>query len=246
MRCNFSKTYNNKCLINDSFLDHLVLALQIYGSDSLNYYLKDDVFTWMVSGTYNNVIPVDFDIELSPTGLMTISYQVDNIPDNYIREIGVRFILFDRFDSLSWDREGYWSYYPPNSLSVDQGRVALKSPIQNRYRQQPGKKWPFDTKSFYYDGTSPEKIEIELTNISKSSKEKVHEYKLTSTHMTKHINVLGNGNITCRIARANENMMLYANNISDYVDLSWGNYQRNLKLSDSFSGELTLSIVDSE
>ena len=57
---------------------------------------------------------------------------------------------------------------------------------------------------------------------------------------------LGNGNITCRIARANGNLMLYVNNLSDYVDLSWGNYQRNLKLPGLFSGEIILTIRDSD
>ena len=177
---------------------------------------------------------------------MKVIYQVDNIPEKYIREIGIRFILFDRFDSLSWDREGYWSYYPSNSLSGDKGRVALKSTIQNHYQQQPKKGWPFDTKSFFYDGTSPEKTEIALTNISRSSKENIYEYKLSSKSGGNAIRILSNGDITCRVAHINENLMLYANNLSDYVDLSWGNYQRNLIQSGSYSGEIKLSILDSK
>ncbi|MFC2123394.1 glycoside hydrolase family 2 TIM barrel-domain containing protein [Bacteroidota bacterium] len=213
--------------------------------NSLQYHIKEGAFNWKMNGTYDDDIAVEFNIDLSATGVINVEYTVGNVPDKYIRELGVRFILFDQFDSLEWNRKGYWSYYPPTSLSSSRGSVALVSTVQNRYRQQPLKDWIFDTKSFYYNGTSHERIDTEMTNISKGSKENIYEYKLSSQQSTKSICVSGNGDITCRIARIGENLILYINNHSDYVDLSWGNYQRNLKLPNSYTGDITLSILNS-
>jgi len=54
---------------------------------------------------------------------------------------------------------------------------------------------------------------------------------------------VGNGDISCRISKTEKGLHLYVNNLTDYVDLSWGNYQRNIKIPGFYSGEVTLRMT---
>jgi len=54
--------------------------------------------------------------------------------------------------------------------------------------------------------------------------------------------VLSNGHHSCRIAKNDGNLILFINNVIDYVDLSWGNYQRNVKIKKEYENDISLKL----
>ena len=135
-------------------------------------------------------------------------------------------------DHLSWLKSGYWSIYPDYHLSRNKGIVSLFPEVLNKYRHQPEKEWCMDNKSFYYHGTSDEKPD-HLVKIASSTKEKVWYYSLL--HMDKPaITAIGIGDISCRLSKKDEMYTVSINHISDYVDLGWGAFQRDIMLEESY------------
>ncbi|MCD6596074.1 MAG: beta-galactosidase, partial [Bacteroidales bacterium] len=90
-----------------------------------------------VKGNSSKLSMIDFEITIEPTGQISTKYKVEKIPSEYIREIGIRFDSDNNIDSLSWERDTYWSYYPTNHLSASKGTVTLYSNISNVYRKAP-------------------------------------------------------------------------------------------------------------
>jgi hypothetical protein len=194
-----------------------------------------------IKGKYSDISSVEFAISISPDGKTETRYQISKIPKEYIREIGIRFEMENEIDSLSWKRDSYWSYYPADQLSVPEGKIALYSEVQSTYRNMPEKEWAADSKSFYYNGTDNELLGENLTNIAKATKEKIQEYNLYKKGQ-KVVSVTGNGDISCRIAKKENRIILFANNKMDYIDLSWGNYQHNILLDKKYSNKVEIII----
>ena len=193
-----------------------------------------------MSGVYNNAISADYKLIVSSKGEIQVEYQIQNIPQENIREIGVTFELEDAYDALSWVRKPYWSYYPENHLSSTRGIVPLYSNTQKQYRTEPKKDWNEDTKSFYYDGIEDEKSN-QLTNIAKSTKENIRKYSLLKNEK-EMISIYGTENVSGRLNKEAEKLYLHANNQIDYVDLSWGNYQKDIVLSKEYSNKVVIKI----
>ncbi len=204
-----------------------------------NYTLKDDKAIVEIRGNYNN-IDTFFILQISTNGNVITKYTFENLPKEYVREIGVRYDIESVFNTLQWERESYWSAYPKNHLSAISGTAQLFTNVSTNYRTAPEKDWELDTKSFYYEGTSNENNES-LTNISKSTKENITEYALLKDNK-KMVSVYGKGSVSCRLAKKENVLKLYLNNIVDYVDLNWGNYQRNITLDGTYSNEVHLKI----
>ena len=202
---------------------------------NLSQHVTENQVLIYLEGTYAESKPVSFTIEINARGAIRSAFRVDQISDAYIREAGIKYLLGDEFDSLSWNRDSYWSSYPKEHLSNPNGTTALYSEYLNRYQKKPLKDWIYDTKSFYYDGTKDESSHKLLTHIARSTKENIYEYRLSREDGI-GLTVLGDGDLGCRIEKDDETITLFVNNRWDYVDLSWGNYQRNIKI-DSIKGE---------
>jgi hypothetical protein len=196
-----------------------------------------------VKGEYSDIPDVEFIIQIGPEGSISINYDINYLPKEYIRELGIKFILDDVADSLSWKRTTYWSVYPTQHLSATEGKVSLYTDIRKLYRHAPGKPWEYDTKSFYYNGIRNE-ADDELTNIARASKENIIEYNL---HMKNGscLSVSGFGSTACRIAKNNRRIELFINDKMDYPDLSWGNYQRDIMLAGPYKGKVKFTFIPS-
>ena len=194
-----------------------------------------------VKGKCRDIPSVAFEMSVSADGKIKAKYKATGIPKEYIREIGVKFELEDVVDSLSWRRDAYWSLYPANYLSAPEGQISLYSHVPQIYRKAPQKEWPFDTKSFYYDGTDDDSTGKRLTFTAKATKENIREYHLYANGR-KLLSVLGDGDVSCRIAKQKDKFILFVNNKMDYVDLGWGNFQRNILLDDSYSDSVVLKM----
>ncbi len=194
-----------------------------------------------VKGKYRDIEGVTFDVAVSPDSRIVTKYHVSGIPDIYIREMGIMFELDDVIDTLSWVRDGYWSYYPEGHLSTFEGKIPLFSPVLNSYRQAPVKEWVSDMKSFYYEGTGNESGGASLTHVAKATKENIRKYKLHSNGRI-ILSVAGKGDIGCRIAMTDGKLQLYVINEMDYIDLSWGNYQRNILLDSIYENQVVIKL----
>ncbi|MDO8971172.1 MAG: hypothetical protein Q7U74_10820, partial [Saprospiraceae bacterium] len=157
----------------------------------------------------------------------------------YLREIGIKFELEDSCDSLSWERDSYWCYYPEGHLSSSKGTCALYTQLQNKYRIEPKKEWSQDTKSFYYSGIEDE-VNGQLANIAKSTKENIIKYSLLKKEQ-EMISTYSEGDVSGRLNKEGEKLQLYISNQMDY-HLDWGNYQRNILLKNEYSNRVTIKI----
>ena len=191
----------------------------------------------LVKGLSDGKIKAAYKISINSESVMNIEYEFSGLPADLIREAGIQFIAGDLFDTLRWKRETYWKGYAGNNLSGPEGRVALYSDLNKKYRSEPQKDWIFDKKSFFYNGTGDETAD-QLTNVARSTKEDIYEYAL---HLKTggEVNVSSNAEKSCRIARHDEGIRLFINDIVDYPDIAWGNYSANVSLS-SFSGKSTV------
>jgi len=204
------------------------------------YELKDNVAIIGLKGSYNK-IKASFDIRIDMNGNITTSYSYKKLPKENVRELGVSYNFDPVFDSLYWERNTYWSAYPKDYLSATSGKVPLYTDIINKYRTAPEKPWILDTKSFYYNGTGGE-TNADLTYVASATKEHVLEYSLLKNDV-KWVTVKGKGAVSCRLEKNEKALVLYFNSEMDYVDLSWGNYQRNIILEGRYTGEIEFKIT---
>lgn len=194
----------------------------------------------LITGDYLGMKDVKFRLQIYSDESISTEYTISNPTKEYIREAGVKFILSDQFDSLTWERYGYWNCYPPDHLSAPKGKVSIYSDKQTVYRKAPVIEWQFDTKSFYYDGINKDTVR-QLTYIAKSTKENIREYVLSKSNGEK-ISINGTGKEACRIQKNGHSIELFINNLWDYPDLAWGNYQKNILPGKEISGQCQISI----
>ncbi len=202
---------------------------------------KENLVEIALNGSYATDVIVSFIMTITPNGEIGVKYYIEGVPHEYTRELGIMFEFYDKIDSLRWKRLPYWSYYPEDHLSSAEGNISLYSNYSKEYRIEPKKNWPLDTKSFYYDGTEQEKIHKQLTNIARSTKENITEYKL-SNNGKKILSVTGDGDVNCRLAHYGEILQLYISNEIDYIDLSWGNFQRNILIDQEYNNKIVIEI----
>lgn len=194
----------------------------------------------LVKGSCSDSADIEFGIMVSPGGMITARFTASNFTGGKVREAGIKYLLGNDFDSLIWKRIPYWSVYPENQLSGPEGNVPLFTDYNKSYRKRPEKEWPYDKKSFFYNGIRDERSD-EVINIALSTKENILEYCLRFKDGNK-LTVHGNGDISCRIRRYGDNLVLFMSEIVDYPDLAWGNYIRNILLKDRFKGEVKISL----
>ena len=209
--------------------------------NEFTYNSKKQSVTVFVKGDYDDLKDVEYNMTIWSDGKIDIYYNLYNLPDEYIREAGMKFIIDQSIDTFSWKRNSYWSYYPQNHLSSQSGKISLFSKTANHYRQQPEKGWNEDTKSFFYNGTENEQVNRELSHIARSTKENIREFSLFKEN-SEWIKVAGNGEIGCRIAQKDNDIILHINHKWDYINLGWGNYQKNIKLENEFQNIVRLKV----
>jgi hypothetical protein len=195
---------------------------------SLSFGTVENAVELKIRGDYSEIRDVEFHLLFMADGSVSSDCKLRNIAQELIREIGIKYMFENVFDTLSWKRDPYWSVYPEDHQSAPEGKVPLYTSKLKMYREAPGKEWQYDTKSFYYNGTEDEIPEL-LTNVARGTKENIFEYNLFLNGKGK-ISVDGSGSESCRIDKKSGKIWLCISNMIDYPDLSWGNYQRNIIL----------------
>lgn len=70
-------------------------------------------------------VGIQMNIHIEPQGTVYIDYVTENEPNGWLREAGLKFYLSDQIERLSWSRKGYWTTYPENSMSGNEGSFGL-------------------------------------------------------------------------------------------------------------------------
>jgi hypothetical protein len=148
-------------------------------------------------------------------------------------------VLIDFFDSrgLLVDSEALRRGQGHEGPAAE-GRAPLYTDSPKSYRQAPVKAWEDDTKSFFYEGSGDE-TSAELTRMAKATKEHITVYSLNGKDRL-DLTVDGDGRMSCRIAKNEGRIELLINDMLDYPDLSWGNYQRNIASGGPLSGTVRI------
>lgn len=182
-----------------------------------------------ITGSYND-IQVQYAISVSPNGNINVDYTVDGLPDGYLRETGLAFILPDTYRTLSWDRLGYWDNYPEGSMSGNTGSVDLFNSYVPAYGMRPEQEWARDTHDYYYWSDRGAPCERPLTMAAKAMKENVNWYTLSQGQDKPSISVVSpDAEVACRLSHDEEGVLaLYADNRWDYPEIAWGNYCKAL------------------
>lgn len=202
-----------------------------------DYTLEGGILTILTKGTYDS-ISANFNIRIDEDGVMSIDYQISNgSDDKMIQEVGIKFIVGDKFSKLSWNRKPYFTMYPGIDLERSQGEVELLYKPQMNYREKPNHNWEMDSKGFYYHGLEKE---LPYTNIVRAMKENIYTYELsTAVH---NLKVYSQGTQACRFDKLEGQHVIFINDKWDYQSLLWGNYMKLIKSEKEFGGKMLLKI----
>ncbi|MFJ5843878.1 glycoside hydrolase family 2 TIM barrel-domain containing protein [Streptomyces sp. NPDC092903] len=92
-------------------------------------------------------------VTVSPRGLLTTAYTLANPPSGQISDVGVRYVLADGTDTLSWQRDGQWTAYPDDHIGRTSGTATRsRGSGTDGYRTRPDWSWGQDTHSYFLFG----------------------------------------------------------------------------------------------
>lgn len=214
---------------------------QHWKCEKLNYAIEEEVLNLHTVGNYDS-IQAEFNIQVDKGGLISFSYDVTNAPENKgVQEAGLKFVMGNQFNQLSWKRKAYFTAYPEYDIGVPEGKVNLKENVSMEYRREPTHPWGMDNKNFYYHGLEKEFL---YANTTRSLKENIYAYKLSSANS--NVSVLSNGTQAGRFDNLDGKNILIINDQWDYQSLLWGNYMKMIKSSDTFGGKVMIKLNSTE
>ena len=204
-------------------------------------------------------IKVQYTYTIGNNGRIDIEYHFSGIPEvetpdkkegyNHRRQVkgarcleaGVKFIVGDNFDGLSWNRKGYWSCYPEGHISALSDSVSLFSTERPIYRQHPNQPWRMDVHDWFYQGVKIPEGKL-LPRVSQGAKMGIYNYDLIHNKQ-RQLSVLGDGNSTSvRYNRARDKeYYLFILDTYD-VNLRWANYIANYPHTSERTGKAMLQL----
>lgn len=100
-------------------------------------------------GTIDTAIKV----AVSPHGLLTTTYTIANPLSGQVSDVGVRYVLADRTDTLAWQRDAQWTAYPDDHIGRASGTATRgRGSGADGYRTRPDWPWAQDTHSYFLFG----------------------------------------------------------------------------------------------
>jgi len=203
------------------------------------YQQKNDHVGITIAGLYGN-LHLYMQVDITPEGKITFDYTANGEPNGYLRETGLKFYLDDAIEQLQWKRKGYWSYYPANDFSGNDGEAPFYSNQQALYGKPPVQDWQFDTRSYFYWSDVGAGNSRPLTQVAKGMKENISIYTLLTNDKHGFSVISADESVACRTDRlTNEQLVMYANNRWDYPEIAWGDYSKNLENIPCY-GKITL------
>ena len=188
---------------------------------------------------YLQDIHCQYTMHITQSGI-EVDYSFIHIPDERIRELGMKIAVSSEFSNLKWEREGYWSVYPPGHMNTLVGETSLRSNIDQIYREKPRKRWCRDVKSYYYKGLDHPSYSYRIAREIFSFKENIKSYVLSNQDKGISLEIAKASMPSCRLSQEDaKHMELYVVHLLDYPDLGWRNYERRFKTG-TYSGAFSV------
>lgn len=220
-----------------------IVADSMWRKTKLAFIPHDNRVRVELSGTYNS-IEIDIIMNINPDGSIEMNYLSKNEPNGWLREAGLRFDIPASISTLSWNRKGYWSYYPEGDFAGNSGSAPLYNSHAVAYGQDPAQAWGMDTHNYYYFADRGAICNNPLTNIAKGMKENVYDYSLRPAEGNGALSITSpTADVACRMNKlADDKLVLYVNNRWDYPEIAWGDYCKSLDVSPLY-GKITINIA---
>ncbi|WP_326673379.1 glycoside hydrolase family 2 protein [Streptomyces sp. NBC_01257] len=143
-------------------------------------------------------IDTTFTVTVSPRGRLTTAYTISNPPPGQVSDVGVRYVLADRTDTLSWQRDAQWTAYPDDHIGRAAGTATrLRSSGTDGYRTRPDWPWAQDTHSYFLFGKDSA---AHWTNDFRSTKAQVRIARATAGAEGPGVQVESDGTDSVRLA----------------------------------------------
>ena len=211
--------------------DHFCVADGDWSKKSFDLKQREGNVYVELTGTYKEV-KVDFYIKITADGQLFVDYQVSNIPNGFLREMGIAFYLSDSFQKLDWSRKGYWNYYPKDAFAGNEGCTSFYNSTFVAYGERPKQSWQSDTHNYFYWSDAGANCKKPLVQMAKGMKENIYYYRLSMAGRNNHtLSVISpTASVACRLNKQpDESIILYVNNRWDYPEIAWGNYCKRLE-----------------
>ena len=193
-------------------------------------------------------IDVSFATVVNGNGELSTVVDIPLLPERW-REVGVRYVLDQGLDSLSWERNALWSFYPEDHIGRPVGTASKLVPATQReeYRERPAHPWSRDTRDFFVYGKAGHDSPLGVPVDFRTTKEHILRYTLTDVRTHHSVTVSSDGTQAARaVVNADGTTTLIILNEWNYSNLSWGNYERVKKLASPYRGMVTLRLADGE
>jgi len=190
-------------------------------------------------------VSVEFEIRIDGKGLITTTYRIADPPKG-ASEVGVTYVLPSAVDRLAWQRKGLWSAYPPDHIGRASGIAKKISRAEtDKYRAEPPGSWSEDMKDFFLFGTEDQNGRG--TNDFRSLKENVWHASCLLAGENVRVRAESDGAAAVRAdVRADGKIILNMDNLWDYPDLDWGNYEKPITLSPGYSNKVRMRLTNDD
>lgn len=216
-----------------------IATCEEWKKQSLKVTESDGVVRAQIIGTYQNTT-FECTVQISSSGTMTFDYVTLGEPDGWLRESGLKFIMPDKFTSLEWNRNGYWTTYPTGDISGNNDKTELYASTVTPYGAEPKNAWSDDTHNYYYFANRGATTDNPLKVRAKAMKENITNYTLSNDKAS--LKVVSNGAVACRLSKPQDNqLIMHINNRWDYPEIAWGDYCKTIGASPNF-GKIVIKL----
>ena len=233
-------------------------VLEGWSLQTLNTEKGDSESIINITGVLGNV-PVKYQINIDGHGLMTTQYKInadmtslitdqpERLTNNGLCEVGIYYILSDKIDKTSWERNGLWSFYPKDHIGRNRG-TALKIRQQGNetYNQAPDWPWSLDMKNFFLNGRDD--LGYQCTQDFRAMRENIWFLSAILKDTPSRVRVESDGRIAARLkVLENKRIQLFINNRWNYPQLGWGNYmEKPVMIHPGYTNSVKMRLTDND
>lgn len=186
--------------------------------------------------------PVKMITSYQADGTIKMDYEVDNVPE-YTWQVGLSLPVSSSVNAIEWKRKGYWSTYPLNHASANQGIAKRFSDSKEAYRTEP----MYDVAQGMYDYYLKNSIELEKadmkgTEMYRGTKENVLTMDLISGNNKIELTSNGQQAAKMNILESGQQELLVLDKL-DYWSLSWGNFAGTKNNSKKTKGTTVIKLI---
>ena len=225
---------------------HLNLGMNSLGDWSLgnlSYEMKDGSAVITIDGKYGDMGCV-FTLNIDSSGRIETKYQMKNASNIGTYEIGVAYDLASSTDTISWQRDGYLSYYPDNQLGRLAGTAVKENEWKRQYGVKPAMEWKDDDKDFYHYGVDDQGGRG--TTDFRASKTNLYYAEMGFKNSDAVVSVFGNGTGSVRTSiNPDQSVRLNINNAWGYpVNGLSGIGEKKVSAAPNYTNTAVISLAD--